>query len=230
MQIRNNYSSYQNHSYEQSHTHHITNCQHEEKSKKWEGELGSAEKDGGALSREQQRQNAMELSSLVQFESKKADERKRGVNLVKGFWDSLGEENGSSNGASFSVKENILSNLQGVIQNAGVAIQGVLQQKLLQKLTGIPMRIKAEIATALKKFGKGKEAFTALSDERTPSGQSGSHAQKEKKKEQEIPVARPVNNHLMDSYSKTGAYCTINENLTYQKPKAEKQDHKKAES
>ncbi|MDE7008885.1 MAG: hypothetical protein K2P07_12145, partial [Lachnospiraceae bacterium] len=36
-------------------------------------------------------------------------------------------------------------------------------------------------------------------------------------RKEEIITAQPADNHLMDSYSKTGNYCKLNENLTYQR-------------
>ncbi|MDE7286107.1 MAG: hypothetical protein K2N55_04590, partial [Lachnospiraceae bacterium] len=40
-----------------------------------------------------------------------------------------------------------------------------------------------------------------------------------RRKVQDLRTAAMADTHLMDSYSKTGEYCRLNENLTYQKNK-----------
>lgn len=180
------------------------------------------------MQRQQQRQDSIELSTMIQTENKTVRDKKTGFSSVKGFWDSLGDEaNDNSEGMVTRERESFLSNLQGVMHHVSLAVRNAFGQKIFQRIVGIPAAVKTGISTALKKFGKGKEAFMALSDERMPSGQQSAHPEDEKnrqvatrKKEKEMQALQRSDNHLMDSYSKTGAYCKLNENLTYQKPKS----------
>ena len=54
-------------------------------------------------------------------------------------------------------------------------------------------------------------------------GGAGSNREKEgtrQEKNEPLKTAKTTNEHLMDSYSKNGAYCKINENLTYRQGRA----------
>lgn len=225
MQIRNDYS-YQNQNYEHTHSHNITDCLHDDVKKQQGQIVGNSKLKSSSASYQQQKAATLELSSLIQPESKEAKEKKNGISFVKGFWNSLGEDSGgSAKSIPLMVKENVLSHMQGVIHSAQTAVHSLFQKKMLHSVTILPQKIKMEISTALKKFGRGKEAFTALTEEGMPSGQNAyqkgarQNGQMNSGKEEEIPMAKLPNSHLMDSYSKTGSYCQLNENLTYQKPK-----------
>lgn len=227
MQIRNDYTSYSHAGYEHAHTHNITECLHEEQPKKQGGVSGSSKTERSSLSYQQQRQDTLEFFSMTMQETARMEERKKGFSFIKRFWEGLGKEDGGSlSQIPMAAKEAILSQVQGIIHSAQTAIHSMPQHKILRKMAQMPVAIKTEISTALKKFGKGSEAFLALSDEKMPSGGKNTSGGKKnqkgqvatRKEEKEIPMAELSNSHLMDSYSKKGIYCKLNENLTYQKP------------
>ena len=73
-------------------------------------------------------------------------------------------------------------------------------------------------------FRRENDAFAALTDGQTPSGKNNSGKEKSKDgqvtstgKEDDIPTKVRSHSHLMDSYSRTGEYCQLNDNLTYGK-------------
>lgn len=224
MKVENHYSTLGQNGYKQPHSHHMTECLYEEEAKKWEGELGgkktgqATELSGGVI----YEKAAYDNISLGKRNTNKKEE-KPGLSLVKGFWESLGEEGGKE-GRQFqlpSFQHTILPGIAGAVSAFSQRLSG----SIAGSVKVLRSRIKTEISAALKRFGKGQEAFTALSDQRTPSHQKNPYSGAGNRKEplragnkEEIPMKPLVHSHLMDSYSKTGAYCQINENLTYQKP------------
>ncbi len=222
MQIRNDYTAYSNQNFEHNHTHNITECMHEEMPEKCVGASGKGVSD--TVSYQQQRRDSLELFSTVTQETLHQNAKKNKMSF-KGFWDSLGEDGTQRNFKKIplSVKEAVVSQLQGMIHSAGAALHNMMQHKFIRSLTRVPATIKMELSAALKRF-KGGESFAALTDGRMPSKQNASKERQKgqvttKRREEEIKAKELTNSHLMDSYSKKGTYCKINENLTYQKEK-----------
>ncbi len=226
MQVRNDYT-YQNQNYEHAHSHNITDCLHEETKKKQGQVAGGSKAESSIGTHRQQRTDSMELSYMIQHGREVQKEKNIGFSKLKGFWESLGEESGEkAQKVPLSIKERVFSHVQGIVHSAQTAVHSLFQKKLLHSVTVISKKIKMEISTALRRFKRGKDNFTALTEEGMTSGQNAygrRNGQKGQvatnKKEEEVPLAKLSNSHLMDSYSKTGAYCQLNENLTYQKPK-----------
>lgn len=224
MQVNNDYQSYQNRDYQKQHRHHVTECLYEEENKKREGSLGGI-KTQASNRKAQAVKKEVELGSFGgNAEGIKGTEKKK-TGLMKGLWEALGEEDSQDLGKVTAVwKENILSGIYG----AASSFQTAFAHRIVNKWEYVRDRIKTGASAALRKFGKNREAFTALSDERTPSHRKNAGTKEEKqkgqvttkRKEEEMIMKNLSHDHLMDSYSKTGEYCQINENLTYQKPRA----------
>lgn len=224
MQIQNDYRSFQNRNYQQGHQHHITECLHEEKEIKKEGGLSGVLSGAKSQTSNQNIQTAPREENFVASGISRETASQKGnkkTGLVKGLWDALGEE------------ENMLSGVYA----AAASFKTAFAHRIVNKWEYVRERIKTGAFSMLKRFGRGRDAFTALSEEGTPSEEKKAKSKAEKQKgqvstkrrEEEIPMKNLSHSHLMDSYSKTGEYCQINENLTYQKPKAFQEEKEKKE-
>lgn len=224
MQIRNDYTSFQNKDYHESHTHHITKCLHKEQVKKPEGGGGTAPGNQNAGDRSVKYSRDGDIYQMsAYYGAEKTNTGKKGMSLVKGLWDALGdEETEDSPGVMSVLKVNLLSGIHGAASN----IKTAFQHQILDRVQTVRLKIKINAGNASKRFGKDKDTFAALTDGQTPS-RRGKSDTKEKnrngqvtaqKKDENIPMKVLVHSHLMDSYSKCGEYCQLNDNLTYQKP------------
>lgn len=236
MQIRNDYTSFQNRNYQEGHTHHITECLHDDQTKKKEGAGGA----GAEASNVQGK--TVEISKdgvIYQMSADKAalkeTGKKSGTSLIKGFWDSLGDEGTQDSKNVMTVlKNNLLSGIHG----AAASIRGSFQYQVADRIQNIPVKIKEVLKGARAKFGRGKGAFTALTGGQTPAGKDNSGTGKKNRegqvtttrKDDDIPMKVLKHSHLMDSYSRQGEYCQLNDNLTYsrlkngRKPQRERDD------
>lgn len=210
MQIRNDYHSQQGQAYTQQHTHHITECFHEEKTKKRQadaaGKTASYQKGDAAKA-------AVEYVASFSVETMSSNPKKIKQGLIKKFWESLGEE--GEDHAAFDLKSALLNGIHG----AATAVTNFWDRNMIRPAVTVRDKVKTMPAVAIRQFGKGKEAFGAL----LSGGMAfGGRKSKEKHRENTEPIKtkRPENHHLTDSYNKSGNYCQLHENLTYQKPKA----------
>ena len=150
---------------------------------------------------------------------------KKGTSFLKGIWDAMGDE--TQNG---SLKTTLSIGHRGFIrQRAAAAVSAavslVIPSGMINSLENVKEKIKTGTRRILKRLGRKEEAFTALTDtkenftgRREDGRKSGGHKEKgTRMKPESISTAGMQDSHLMDSYSKTGAYCRLNENLTYQK-------------
>lgn len=202
MQIQSDYNSYSGISYEQKHNHHITQCLHEEQQAHNKAAASAAGSRKDTLPSGKSRNDLKEESTYIHEEAGRGPVgKKKGKGFVKGLWESLGEETVSS------------------------AIKQIFPYRIINKWENVREKIKVSVSTALKRFGREGAAFGALTDpkghfRRKREADKQLEENKEKgtrQKEGAIPAAFLSDSHLMDSYSKTGAYCRLNENLTYQK-------------
>ncbi|MBQ9928011.1 MAG: hypothetical protein IJO65_08525 [Lachnospiraceae bacterium] len=218
MQINSDYSGRQSHSYGQSHTHHITECMHDEGVKKQKENTGSTLKS--SYQKGDAAKAAVEYIASFSVEEVRPQKKSAGVGTFKGFWDSLGEDGNGQE--TFDIRKSVMNGVHG----AAAAIQTFFSEKVVNRVAVIKEKAKALPAAATRKLGEGKEAFGALMSGNMSFGQKNPRS-KEKNKKEEILAAKPVNEHLMDSYNKTGRYCQIQENLTYQKPKTQRSTEQK---
>ncbi len=209
MQIRNDYHRQQGQAYTQAHTHHITEPFHQEtEKKKKEGVAGqaSAYQKGDAV------KAAVEYVASFSVEEMSANKKEQKSGMIKGLWDALGEEGEGS--GSVSARQVLLNGIHA----AAAAVQTFWDKTIVKPFQSVREKLKAVPSQAVRQFGKGKDAFNALFSGGMTfgGGKSKERAQKEK---DEIQTKQPENHHLMDSYNKSGNYCQLHENLTYQKPK-----------
>ena len=213
MQIRNDYNPGQGQAYSQAHTHHITECLHEEKdkNKQMPKAAGTGQYQKGDAAKA-----AIEYvaSFSVQEMSVNAGKKSRGG--IKGFWDSLGDN--GENAKDFDVRQMVLSGIHA----AGAVVAGFWERRIANPVLKTKEKMKTIPSQAISQFGKGKEAFHALLNGGMKFG-GGRSKEKEQSKNAEIKAKQPEDHHLMDSYNRSGDYCRLPENLTYQKPKDKKE-------
>lgn len=225
MQIRNDYTSYQGlGSNRNNHHQYVTDGLYEEVAKK--AESGANEQSALSAQEESRKTESpqnihMALYSATAKESRSAKK----ISWARRFWDYLGDEqSGEQTGTKhlFSIRPSVLGGINGAV----AAFRENISRRIVNKWVEVRESIKTHANAALKKFGKGREAFTALSDQRMPSGNKEGQRDRERKREQiitrrgavEVIIQEPVHNHLMDSYSKNGEYCKLNDHLTYRRP------------
>lgn len=225
MQIQSDYNSYSSTGYEHKHTHHITKCLHEEKQEQHNG--GAAGIKADSFSMENSRESMKQETVYVQGEEQKRTvSKKKGMGLLKEFWDAMGDEGADDRQGVFSSGSSHVG-VKG-IDAVTSAIKQIFPYRIINKWESVREKIKVGVNTALKRFGKGSTAFGALTDPKghfTGKKETGRQLEERKEKgtrqkEGPVPTVPLSDSHLMDSYSKTGAYCRLNENLTYQKKSA----------
>lgn len=227
MQIRSEYTSFQNKS-SHGHTHHITECMHDEHtSKKLEAGGGPAKGTGQAQNKALEYSKDGDFYQMnVPISQKEGTGRTKGSSLIKGFWDALGEEGtaGEKNVAAI-FKENLLSGVHG----AADAVKNAFHRQITDRIVYVRDKIKISTEKALSRFSKGRHSFASLTGGETSSKRRQPDRKNREEqlslssaaKKEEIPMKALKHSHLMDSYSRRGEYCQINENLTYQKPQGE---------
>ena len=116
--------------------------------------------------------------------------------------------------------------LHSHIAEAVSAFQAAVSDRIAGRWGSVKEKIKVHIKSAFKHFGRNRD-FGTLSD---PKGRSTGNREGQepydqkqgkgtRRKSPDLRTAAMADTHLMDSYSKTGEYCRLNENLTYQKNK-----------
>lgn len=235
MQIQNDYNPHSGLNYEPAHTHHITKCLHEEEHIKQQ--TGAAGIKNKALSFDAA-QEQKGLDGFYEYGSGIHREIGGGrgkPGVIREFWDSLGEEKekGAENILAAWEKEKESSQMHTAgISAVSSAIRQIVPNFVITKVGNVREKIKAGIGAALKRFGKREDAFGALSNPGSYFGgkRKGKEEISEKtgkgtrRANQEIITATISDSHLMDSYSKTGRYCRLNENLIYQKNREDKEE------
>lgn len=228
MQIRNDFNNFSGREYHDSHTHHITKCLHEEAHKKHEAAAFGMRKDfaGGDADAGEKAQQDVVLTHGIGT-ARQNHSSKKALGVLKGIWDSMGEEELQGQREKQTPSSGQKSFFHNPIAAAVSAFGSVVSDRIADKWAGVGEKIKVNIKSALKRFGRNRDTFTALSD---PKGHSTENrdAQEQydskpgngtRRKTPDLRTAVMADTHLMDSYSKTGEYCRLNENLTYQKNK-----------
>ena len=228
MRIDSDTSSFSNAKYGQSHTHHITECLHEdEKAKNNAGAMG-IKKDTFTGKGGQENSVADPTGISYTTANRRAGGLKFGKGYIKGLWDSMGDE-GTSGKAGSSMRH---KNDQGGINALTSVIKQGFPNYIINKWEVVRDKVKVEVTSALRRFGKGGGSFSALSNMASGSGNQNSmengFAKDDEKSgtrsgKTDMITAIEPDHHLMDSYNKAGSYCRLNENLSYQKKSSPKQ-------
>jgi len=161
---------------------------------------------------------------------------KKGMEFIRQFWDSMGEENQGTEEASGPVEEGRpKEDAAGGIFAVSSAIRNLFPSYITEKWEEVKDRVKESAGAAFRSFHKRKDAFLALSD----PGRRFRGKKEEKQRRQEgagrrIRNPRPEglsaaasDTHLMDSYSKTGEYCRLNENLSYRREQRREENRRR---
>ncbi len=204
-----------------SHHHHITKCMHEEKDKKPAGGTMGIDKDAYQSSSAVPEKSDMSLNGFSMPAAK--GKSSRGLAVIKGFWDSLGEEGEASAAKGILPMTDRTLSLHGV-KAAVSAVKQNISYYIVNKWEAVREKIKVGAGSLLKRFGKKQDQFSMLSDaghyargQRKEESWSREEKKGTRSGEEKIPSFYQADSHLMDSYSKTGEYCRLNENLTYNK-------------
>ncbi len=220
MQIQNNYDTHSQSGYQKSHTHHITKCMYEEGTKKQET-AASAMK--GAPDAVQYTKGTVEgkVYEYGQNQTRQINKTRK-KSLIRGFWDALGDEGGREEQEVWEKEETAKSAGANLISSA---IRQALPHYVINKWESVKEKLKVGVGVALKRFKKEQDDFGALPDpkgrftqKRNKSGHLSENIGKgTRRKPVEITTPESSESYLMDSYSKTGEYCQLNENLSYRK-------------
>lgn len=230
MEIQNNYNTFSDRRYQESHTHHITKCLHEEEHTKSKTAAAGMKQDTLALGEAgKEEQENLFINGTASGMKKRAGGLglKKGLDVIKGIWDSMGDEE-----KTMAAAEKGLVTGSEIAKDAGIdaassQIRQGIAYRIVNRWESVRERLKTGLSTALKRFNRG-DAFGALTDPKgnfkgkKGSGRQGVErpARGTRQRKPDILTASLAESHLMDSYSKTGEYCQINENLTYHKSKA----------
>ncbi len=156
---------------------------------------------------------------------------RKGRELIRQFWDSMGDdENSQTEKTDVPGEEGLSGKDTGRrIWAISASVRNLLPAYITEKWEDVKDRIKEGAGAAFQRFNRGKDAFLALSD---PGGRfRGKKEEKHRGREQpgrgmrrakpEVLSGSVPDTHLMDSYSKTGEYCRLNDNLSYRRERHE---------
>ena len=227
MQIQNNFKNYSGTEYQKSYTNHGAERFYGPEEKRPEGWETTAKE--GRLGQEQPaKTEAGQLLSRENNSGRKNQETglKKGVSVIRQIWDSMGEEDNAVEKGVLSAEEGrIKGDSAGGILAAITAIRTQVSSYIIEKWEGTRDRVKEGAGAAFKRFNKRKDAFLALADPGRRSlgkkeekhGRQGQAGRREGRTKPEILSAVVSDTHLTDSYSKTGEYCKLNDNLSYRR-------------
>lgn len=206
-----------------SHTHHITKCLHEEETNKKNAGAAGIRMDTYQAAEKTMSGEEPMIAELGTDTRRAGRKTRTGAGLFREMWEAMGEEGSNK-------KENVLAVFDRDRSGRGVremllTVRQNISDYIVNKWETVRDKIKIGTQSALRRFGKNQDGFAMSSDigQQAP-GNNGRRAwEKEndqkgtRQNQEDIPTAYQADNHLMDSYSKTGEYCKINENLTFQK-------------
>ena len=226
MEIRNEYTSFNNKKYH-DHTHHITKCLQEEQSSRKTQAGGAGLRNGQARGKSTEFSRDGDSYHMSAPAPVSSLDFAKGKGFLRGLWDALGDE-GDSKEAGRGVASVLRESLLAGIHGAAAAIRHSFSGQVAERVKGLRERLRVSAEGGRRFFGRGREAFGALSDGKTSSSRNRhgrerilSEPAKEQagteKEREDIPMKILVNSHLTDSYSKSGEYCQLGENLTYRK-------------
>lgn len=232
MQIRNDFSNFSGREYHNPHTHHITKCLHEEEHKKLGAGASGVRNDASQPDKGTEQKTQQDAAPMHNVGADRQNTAvKKGLGMLRGIWDSMGEEESGRTKVTSAPGEKGF--FHSPIAAAASAFQAAVSDRIGGKWESVKEKIKVHIKSALKRFGRNRD-FGTLSD---PKGHSTKNRDGQepydqrpgsgtRKKTPDLRTAAMADTHLMDSYSKTGEYCRLNENLTYQKNKMAERSEK----
>lgn len=220
MRIDHDTASYSGNQLAHSHTHHITKCLYDEETSKKSGAAAGIQRDTYQAAEAAASEEELQGIGLA-ADQRQSRASKSGRNLFREIWDAMGDEDGT--------EEHVLPIYSQERGSRGVramlsAIRQDFPAYIVNKWTAVREKIRVGSYSLRKHFGRNRDGFAMSSDigQQAAGNRQNRWDKDEKQKgtrqeQEEIPSAYQADNHLMDSYSKNGEYCKINENLTYQK-------------
>lgn len=148
---------------------------------------------------------------ITQTVEKKEPDKNTGTSILKDLWNALGDEGQTAGTGGQSL------HLMGSFQNIKAAIQTFVREHITEPVREFPQKIQ-------KILGRRKEMSDSLADGKmTGEGGMPGHSDEEKNKrdkewkpwEDESLGKMLHTSHLTDSYTRTGEYCSLSENVTY---------------
>lgn len=223
MRIDGDTTSYSGNQLTHSHTHHITKCLHEEETARNTGAAAGIRRDTYQAGEKAASEEEMLVTGLETGTKRSGKKTGTGISFIRGMWEALGDEGEGEKGNVLLVfsRDRIGQGVREMLLH----VRQNLSDYIVNKWEAVKGRIRIGTRSALKRFGKDTDGFTMSSDigQQTAGNNRRNAWEREEDKrgtrqdKEEIPTAYPADNHLMDSYTKTGEYCKINEHLTYQK-------------
>lgn len=226
MQIQNNYNTYSSTEYHKSHTHQRAESPYDQEELSREG-AGEAQGKESLSAWERSPKSQGEQRDFYEHEdttSKQDEVQKRGRNLLKQFWDSMGEEESQESLSAAEREGREEGDGSKGIHAAAAGIRHLFPAYITEKWETVRDRVKAKAGAAFQSFDKKKDAFLALSDfGRRFGGRKEGRPRPGKAARRPRPeiLQDTATTHLMDSYSKRGEYCRLDDNLSYRRQRHE---------
>lgn len=223
MRIEGDTTAYSGNQLTHSHTHHITKCLHEEETGKKNAAAAGIRKDTYQAAEKTMSEEEPMIAELGTGTRRTGRKTRTGVSLFREMWEAMGEEGTAEKRSILSVFDRDGSG-RGVREML-LTVRQNISDYIANKWETVRDKIKIGTQSALKRFGKNQDGFTMSSDigqqasgnNRRRFWEKEENQKGTRQNQEEIPTAYQADNHLMDSYSKTGEYCKINEILTYHK-------------
>lgn len=219
MQIQNDYNSYSGRDYRNRHSHPVTEGLYDQGEKPEKEEGAGPEKAsppaGGHLEETRQKRPDPGRERDPQT-GKGAGSPWKISGMLRQAWEAMGDENETQKDSPGPVRD-----VQGGIYGVCAALKQFFNHYVTQPFESARDRVKAGAGAAFQRFGERRDAFGALSDpkssftrKRQKQGTQEKMAGGGRRRRPEILTAIESDSHLMDSYSRAGTYCRLNENLS----------------
>lgn len=224
MQIQNNYHAYSGGEHQKSHTYSMPEAS---KDPKTGTGTRSGEKGGRALSLTGEKETDA-FTHAPEGGQRQEKTAKKGSGALRKLWDAMGDEPGQGNKAP---KEGEAVESQREIYGISEVFRQFFFRPVTVRWEEFKDRVKAGADVAFQNFEKKKDDFFALADPKSHFRKNFRKKREEKQKSRELAEKRArrqkeiltadAESHLMDSYSKSGEYCKLNDNLAYRRERME---------
>ena len=154
---------------------------------------------------------------------------KKGVGLLREFWDAMGDE--SKEGKTALEEEAQETGEQREIYGIPEVFGQFFFRRVTVNWVEFKDKVKAGADVAFQSFEKKKDDFFALADPKNFFRKNFRKKREEKQKRRELAEKRArrqkdiltanTDSPLMDSYSKSGEYCKLNDTLSYRRKRME---------
>ena len=224
MKIQNNYHAYSGGEYQKSHTYSMPENSRGSGAETEDGEKSSRAAYGPAKGKE-----ADIFIHTPESGKERGEGSKKGVGLLREFWDAMGDE--SKEGKTALEEEAQETGEQREIYGIPEVFGQFFSRRVTVNWMEFKDKVKAGADVAFQSFEKKKDDFFALADPKNFFRKNFRKKREEKQKRRELAEKRArrqkdiltanTDSPLMDSYSKRGEYCKLNDNLSYRRKRME---------